>query len=78
MAHSNATDFYCFRQDFISSFSRITKNTTPGDAAFLRILIESSRAERGLEIGTATGYGAIIRASDEKDDGMAVIYKGQR
>ena len=91
-------------------------NTTPGDAQFLRILVESSRAKHGLEIGVATGYGAIvmglgferngghltsvnidgemqdfldavqndtnyqaviIRASDEKDDGRAVIYKGK-
>ena len=35
-------------------------NTTPGDARFLRILIESSRAKNGLEIGMATGYGAIV------------------
>ena len=48
------------RAEFIENFPRITKNTTPGDAAFLRIMIESSRAKRGLEIGTATGYGAIL------------------
>jgi predicted O-methyltransferase YrrM len=48
-----------FRRNFIANFRRIDLNTTPGDAAFLRILIESSRAKRGLEIGTATGYGAI-------------------
>jgi predicted O-methyltransferase YrrM len=35
-------------------------NSTPGDARFLRILIESSGAANGLEIGTATGYGAIV------------------
>ena len=35
-------------------------NTTPGDARFLRILVESSRAKNGLEIGTANGYGAIV------------------
>ena len=35
-------------------------NTTSGDAQFLRILIESSRAKSGLEIGTANGYGAIV------------------
>jgi predicted O-methyltransferase YrrM len=48
------------RNDFIRNFRRIAKNTTPGDAALLRILVESSRAKRGLEIGTATGYGAIL------------------
>jgi len=49
-----------FRAEFIENFSRIPWNSTPGDAQFLRILIESSRAKRGLEIGVATGYGAIV------------------
>jgi predicted O-methyltransferase YrrM len=49
-----------FRRDFIENFERIGMNTTPGDARFLRILIESSRARNGLEIGTANGYGAIV------------------
>jgi predicted O-methyltransferase YrrM len=49
-----------FRANFIKNFSRIPWNSTPGDAQFLRILIESSRAKSGLEIGVATGYGAIV------------------
>jgi caffeoyl-CoA O-methyltransferase len=49
-----------FRTDFIESFERIGMNTTPGDARYLRILVESSRARNGLEIGTANGYGAIV------------------
>ncbi|MFZ1935076.1 MAG: class I SAM-dependent methyltransferase [Thermoguttaceae bacterium] len=53
-------DLQQFRRDFIESFARISMNTTPGDARFLRILIESSRARNGLEIGTANGYGAIV------------------
>jgi predicted O-methyltransferase YrrM len=53
-------DLHQFRADFIGNFQRISKNTTPGDAQFLRILIESSGAKVGLEIGTATGYGAIV------------------
>jgi predicted O-methyltransferase YrrM len=48
------------RSDFIKSFRRIGINTTPGDARFLRILVESSRSKNGLEIGTSTGYGAIV------------------
>ncbi len=48
------------RERFIKGFARIFKNTTPGDATFLRILVESSKAKRGLEIGTATGYGAVL------------------
>jgi predicted O-methyltransferase YrrM len=47
------------RKRFIARFRRIEMNTSPGDAAFLRILVESSRAKRGLEIGTANGFGAI-------------------
>ena len=47
------------RDRFIENFKRIEMNTTRGDATFLRIMIESTRAKRGLEIGTATGYGAI-------------------
>jgi caffeoyl-CoA O-methyltransferase len=49
-----------FRMEFIEKFARIPWNTTPGDAQFLRILIESCRAKSGLEIGVATGYGAIV------------------
>ena len=48
------------RRQFVRDFARIDYNTTPGDAQFLRILIETRRAKRGLEIGTATGYGAIV------------------
>jgi len=49
-----------FRADFIKEFQRIGMNTTPGDARLLRILIESSKAKNGLEIGVATGYGAMV------------------
>lgn len=47
------------REEFISAFPRIGLNTTPGDARFLRILVESAGVKRGIEVGTATGYGAI-------------------
>ena len=47
------------RQDFVKNFKRLGLNTTPGDAAFLRIMVEISGAKRGVEVGTATGYGAI-------------------
>jgi predicted O-methyltransferase YrrM len=47
------------RQDFLKSFRRISLNTTPGDAAFLQMMVEISGAKRGVEVGTATGYGAI-------------------
>lgn len=48
-----------FRREFIKNFKRIGLNTTEGDAAMLRILVESARCKRGLEVGSATGFGAI-------------------
>ena len=54
-----ATQQSQFRTEFIKDFERTMLNTTPGDATLLRILVESSQAKRGIEVGTATGYGAI-------------------
>jgi len=48
-----------FRKQFIENFERTSLNTTPGDAMMLRILVESSGAKRGVEIGSASGFGAI-------------------
>jgi predicted O-methyltransferase YrrM len=48
------------RKEFVESFERIGLNSSPGDAAMLRILVESTNAQRGIEVGTATGYGAIL------------------
>ncbi|MFO7908276.1 MAG: class I SAM-dependent methyltransferase [Pirellulaceae bacterium] len=48
------------REAVIESFDRIPLNTAPGDAMFLRILVESTGAKRGVEVGTATGYGAMF------------------
>jgi caffeoyl-CoA O-methyltransferase len=48
-----------FRKQFIDSFHRTSLNTTPGDAMMLRILVESAGAQRGVEVGTASGFGAI-------------------
>jgi predicted O-methyltransferase YrrM len=47
------------REQFIRDFSRIGLNTTPGDAMFLRVLVQSTGAKRGVEVGSATGYGAL-------------------
>jgi predicted O-methyltransferase YrrM len=47
------------RAEFIKSFQRIPLNTTPEDAMMLRVLVESMRAKRGVEVGSATGFGAI-------------------
>jgi predicted O-methyltransferase YrrM len=48
-----------FREEFIRNFPRTPLNTTIGDAMMLRILVESSRAKRGVEVGSANGFGAI-------------------
>jgi predicted O-methyltransferase YrrM len=48
-----------FRRTFIKEFRRSGLNTTPGDAMLLRILVQSRSAKRGIEVGSATGYGAI-------------------
>ncbi len=48
------------RQHYVETFKRIGLNTTPGDARFLRIMIEAAQCKRGVEVGTATGYGALL------------------
>ncbi|MCH7558924.1 MAG: O-methyltransferase [Planctomycetes bacterium] len=48
-----------FRERFVKNFQRSRLNTTIGDAMMLRILVESSRAKRGVEVGSANGFGAI-------------------
>jgi predicted O-methyltransferase YrrM len=47
------------REKFLHDFRRSALNSTPGDAMMLRILVQASRAKRGVEVGTADGYGAI-------------------
>ena len=48
-----------FHERFIYSFQRGPLNTTIGDAMMLRILVEGTRAKRGIEVGSANGFGAI-------------------
>ena len=48
-----------FRNQFVKDFKRTGLNTTEGDAMMLRILVESARLKRGVEVGSATGFGAI-------------------
>ena len=50
------------RNQFIKDFKRTSLNTTEGDAMMLRILVESARLKRGVEVGSATGFGAINMA----------------
>ncbi|TVS20679.1 MAG: methyltransferase domain-containing protein [Planctomycetaceae bacterium] len=48
------------RRAFVEQFPLIGLNSAPGDAAMLRILVQATGAKRGVEVGTATGYGAIL------------------
>ena len=48
-----------FRNEFVKNFRRTGLNTTVGDAMMLRILVESTGAKRGIEVGSASGFGAI-------------------
>jgi len=48
-----------FRKEFLKNFKRTWLNTTPEDAMLLRILVEARNAQRGVEVGSATGYGAL-------------------
>ena len=48
-----------FRERLIINFQRGPLNTTIGDAMMLRILVEGTRAKRGIEVGSANGFGAI-------------------
>ncbi len=48
-----------FRRQFIEAFKRDGLSTAPGDAMMLRILVETARAKRGVEVGSAAGFGAI-------------------
>ncbi|MFP4056220.1 MAG: O-methyltransferase [Candidatus Brocadiia bacterium] len=48
-----------FRKKFLEDFPRTGINTTPQDALLLRILVETGHAQRGIEVGSANGYGAL-------------------
>ena len=48
------------RRAFVEQFPLIGLNSAPGDTAMLRILVQATGAKRGVEVGTATGYGAIL------------------
>ena len=60
--HNNSTqqpNSEAFRKDFLDKFQRTGLSTTPPDAMMLRILVESSGAKRGVEVGAASGFGAM-------------------
>lgn len=47
------------REQMLKEFRRIGLNSTQGDAMTLRVLVQSMNAKRGVEVGSATGYGAL-------------------
>jgi predicted O-methyltransferase YrrM len=61
------------REEFLRNFKRIGLNTTPGDAMMLRILVQTAKARRGVEVGTATGYGALhMGVAFERNGGQLI------
>ncbi len=48
-----------FREEFLAEFKHIVLDTAAEDAMLLRILVEMSQAQRGVEVGTCRGFGAM-------------------
>lgn len=61
------------REQFLRDFKRIGLNTTPGDARTLRILVQAAGAKRGVEVGSATGYGALLMGIGFERNGGQLI-----
>lgn len=60
-----------FRDKFIKDFPKHSLSTAPGDAMMLRILIETGKYKRGVEVGAAFGFGAInMGMAFEKNGGQ--------
>ena len=65
-----------FRKDFIKNFKRTGLNTTPGDAMMLRILVAGAKCRRGVEVGSASGFGAINMgiAFEREGDAFSAVH----
>jgi len=62
-----------FRENFLKNFKRIGLNTAHSDAQFLRIMVESTNAKRGLEVGSCNGYGSMFMGmAFERNGGQLV------
>jgi predicted O-methyltransferase YrrM len=48
-----------YREQFIKDFKRTSMDTTIPDAMLLRIAIEGAKAQRGVEVGSNKGFGAV-------------------
>jgi len=55
----SASELQAHRDAFIRTFPRIAMNTAHDDGRFLRIMVKTMNAQRGVEIGSANGFGAI-------------------
>ena len=58
-AHKAAVAKDVERQKVIDGIRKNGMSTPASDALFLRMLIQSRKAQRGLEVGTAVGFGAV-------------------
>ena len=47
------------QEEYLAKFPWGQANSTPSDAMLLRIIVASKGAQRGVEVGTNTGFGAI-------------------
>ena len=47
------------RQQVIDNIRKINMSTPAADTLLLRILIQSNKAQRGIEVGTAVGFGSV-------------------
>ena len=54
-----ADALYASRLEFIRNFKRAGLDSTAEDAALLRVLIETAKLKRGVEVGSFKGFGAI-------------------
>jgi predicted O-methyltransferase YrrM len=48
-----------YREQYLKDFKRTSMDTTPADAMLLRIAVEGAKAQRGVEVGSNKGFGAI-------------------
>ena len=58
-AHKAAVAKDIERQKVIDSIRKVGMSTPSADALFLRVLIQSRKAQRGIEVGTAVGFGSV-------------------
>lgn len=65
-----------FREQFIKEFNRTGMDTTVGDAMMLRILVESARCKRGVEVGSFKGFGTWIWESVSREQaGISIRWR---